>query len=485
MEGPTGGSGQPRRRWTSTSRIAHGHVYYREWLIRPGDVVRSVERLGKDAVPTGGDLRLHAAVAGERALVRVVRRGRRAAGQSARPQGPPRTWDPQRERLAVASGSSPPGRRDPSTHTDASDAAGAGAYVGAPLRLRYSSYRTRAGALVAGDQQLQSDPAASRGVRPPPRSTLFTANGVERGGGGAEGYAAQRGRSARATGTQGFGNSEDGPFINKPDETSAFRSDNDTWNWGNFHHSSGATFSRGELRHRQARGPTTRPQPADRLGGHVRLTPLRRSTPAGPGRRSSSTPTPLWPHHPLHRSSRPPLDHRGFAFPRDHLLLDLFWMPVVEPYAISEPFSTGGKVNMNYEIMPFRYIKRRTALHAVIVDDLEMMARLPAVCPALPRLALSDGVVEARAGLRPPRPSHRGELRYEVNMDHDRGHPPRFRATASHDGDIFRSASEICEIFLIPKPLDPLASRTSALSHLGGPVRRPRPGRPTHNDEMD
>ena len=33
--------------------------------------------------------------------------------------------------------------------------------------------------------------------------------------------------------------------------------------------------------------------------------------------------------------------------------LDLFNMPVVEPYAISEPFSTDGKVNLNYALAPF------------------------------------------------------------------------------------------------------------------------------------
>ena len=44
--------------------------------------------------------------------------------------------------------------------------------------------------------------------------------------------------------------------------------------------------------------------------------------------------------------------------------LDLFTMPVVEPYAISDPFSTDGKVNLNYQIMPFGYLKRSTALRA-------------------------------------------------------------------------------------------------------------------------
>lgn len=60
------------------------------------------------------------------------------------------------------------------------------------------------------------------------------------------------------------------------------------------------------------------------------------------------------------------LTHPGAASPRDHLLLDLFWMPVVEPYAISEPFSTAGKINLNYQIAPFTHIKRDTGLRAVL-----------------------------------------------------------------------------------------------------------------------
>ncbi len=61
-----------------------------------------------------------------------------------------------------------------------------------------------------------------------------------------------------------------------------------------------------------------------------------------------------------------PGSHPGAADPPDHLLLDLFWMPVVEPYAISEPFATAGKVNMNYQMIPFTYIERSTAMRAVL-----------------------------------------------------------------------------------------------------------------------
>ncbi|SKA80700.1 Verru_Chthon cassette protein A [Prosthecobacter debontii] len=67
--------------------------------------------------------------------------------------------------------------------------------------------------------------------------------------------------------------------------------------------------------------------------------------------------------------------HPGAETPPDHYLLDLFWMPVVEPYAISEPLSTAGKINLNYQMVPFTHIRRATALHAAMKG--EIMAAMP------------------------------------------------------------------------------------------------------------
>lgn len=69
--------------------------------------------------------------------------------------------------------------------------------------------------------------------------------------------------------------------------------------------------------------------------------------------------------------------HPGQVTPPDHYLLDMFWMPVVEPYAVSEPLSTAGKVNMNYQMLPFTHIRRATALHAVMKG--EVFSALPNV----------------------------------------------------------------------------------------------------------
>ncbi len=68
--------------------------------------------------------------------------------------------------------------------------------------------------------------------------------------------------------------------------------------------------------------------------------------------------------------------------PPDHLLLDFFQMPVVEPYAMTEPLSTAGKVNLNYQILPFTYLRRDTALRAVLRST-----RVP-VIPVLPAILI-------------------------------------------------------------------------------------------------
>jgi uncharacterized protein (TIGR02600 family) len=59
----------------------------------------------------------------------------------------------------------------------------------------------------------------------------------------------------------------------------------------------------------------------------------------------------------------------GGGNPADHLLMEYYWMPVVEPYAISQPGSTGGKINLNYQLAPFRHIRRATALAAAMKSE--------------------------------------------------------------------------------------------------------------------
>ena len=127
-------------------------------------------------------------------------------------------------------------------------------------------------------------------------------------------------------------------------------------------------------------------------------------------------------------------NHPGRTNPPDHLLADLFWMPVVEPYAVSQPLATSGKVNMNYQIQPFTYIKRDTGLRAVM--------------KATKFLALESGLVNTYKPLDPGNDFARvPNRRRAIDLD---------KTLAAFDakfagGDLFRSATQICEMDLIPK----------------------------------
>jgi len=133
-------------------------------------------------------------------------------------------------------------------------------------------------------------------------------------------------------------------------------------------------------------------------------------------------------------------DHPGLDNPPDYLLLDLFNMPVVEPYAISEPLSTAGRVNMNYQILPFTYIKRSTAVQAALHTEW---------LTAIPNGRISDqgrktGGPGTSAPSRDARNS-RWPLNLNTNTGTLRGFEDRFAGN-----DIFRSAAEICSIRLVP-----------------------------------
>ena len=115
-------------------------------------------------------------------------------------------------------------------------------------------------------------------------------------------------------------------------------------------------------------------------------------------------------------------------------------MPVVEPYAISEPLSTAGRVNMNYQILPFTYIKRSTAVQAALHTEW---------LTAIPNGRMSDqgrktGGPGTSAATRDARNS-RWPLDTTTNTGTLRGFEERFGSN-----DIFRSAAEICSIPLVP-----------------------------------
>ena len=121
--------------------------------------------------------------------------------------------------------------------------------------------------------------------------------------------------------------------------------------------------------------------------------------------------------------------HPGAASPPDHLLLDLFWMPIVEPYAISDRFSTAGKINMNYQILPFTYLTRSTGLQALLYSEM---------VTAMPNSLISVYKVPT-GGTKTP-------FRTAINISQTLTQFDSKFAT----GDVFRSPSEICDLEIVP-----------------------------------
>jgi len=146
-----------------------------------------------------------------------------------------------------------------------------------------------------------------------------------------------------------------------------------------------------------------------------------------------------------------PNDSAPYQDPPDHLFLDLFWMPVVDPYAISTPFATAGKINMNYQIEPFTYIHRSTAVRAVM-KSVGLIA-LPAAASQKQYVTTGSQYKSGFWHFQNIVPAQNDNYRYNINLDEtidadDSGFQARF---ANHD--IFRCASEICNIFLVPQAI--------------------------------
>ena len=131
----------------------------------------------------------------------------------------------------------------------------------------------------------------------------------------------------------------------------------------------------------------------------------------------------------------------------DCLLLDLFNMPVVEPYAISEPLSTAGRINMNYQIAPFTYITRSTALEAAL--HMERVTAIPT------SFLTNPGVARKHWDSTRTAPFLDGTqtaymTRYPLNLSATNGTLVGFENRFAAK-DIFRSAAEICSIPLVPQ----------------------------------
>lgn len=274
----------------------------------------------------------------------------------------------------------------------------------------------------------------------------------------------------------GIANSRDGAYLNKPDE-------------GNFH---AANINRYNTTKFYRSGYFYEPwRNSDDWRSGVYMTPNRMvSSPVMFG----SLPTGVWPggavttsalagtgvtfpdgkpwqtllFHPYaraHSSLGKPVTtgHPGDHNPRDHHLLDLFFMPVVEPYAISEPLSVAGRVNLNYQIVPFTNITRATGMHALMKG--EFMTTIPTnadVNNAKNYQENATSVMWSSSGDRFWNESNstNGRKFWHRPIDVTKTlfqFEQKFRHTATGSNHaaaryrgLFRSPSQICEMHLIP-----------------------------------
>lgn len=142
---------------------------------------------------------------------------------------------------------------------------------------------------------------------------------------------------------------------------------------------------------------------------------------------------------------RPQLNHPGSGPANgglhlpDHLLLEFFWMPVIEPYAISEPFSTAGKINMNYQMFPFTHIRRASGLHAALKG---------VQVTAVPDQDLPNYKVWPNSANTELLWSEAQNKKWHYEVDAEKT-LAQFEARFA-TGGAFRSPSEICDIHLVP-----------------------------------
>lgn len=213
---------------------------------------------------------------------------------------------------------------------------------------------------------------------------------------------------------------EDGPFINKPDEGSLYD----------------ANTSINPYTTQQANPAVSN------LGSQYHSANRQISSPVMFG----SLPTGIISGAPwqtlLFRPN--PGNHPGASDPPDHLLLDLFWMPVVEPYAISEPFSTAGKVNMNYQMVPFTWIERSTGVRSVLANEAVLAIPNSTILTSgasrgyLKLIGNPSAITTA---------SHNFNLAKPLNLDQTLA---PFRQKFQ-DGEVFITPSEITTLPLIPQ----------------------------------
>jgi hypothetical protein len=127
---------------------------------------------------------------------------------------------------------------------------------------------------------------------------------------------------------------------------------------------------------------------------------------------------------------RPQPEHYGAKTPPDHLLLDLFWTPVLLPEPLSHHLETEGKINVNHPLVPFSYIRRETALHAAM--KAETMMAIP-----------DEAAQTYKSGARPG-----DEFRHFIDAGATLA---EWQRAVFREGRVFLTPGEICEHPLIPE----------------------------------
>jgi uncharacterized protein (TIGR02600 family) len=149
----------------------------------------------------------------------------------------------------------------------------------------------------------------------------------------------------------------------------------------------------------------------------------------------------------------------------DHNVLDLFWMPTIEPWAISDGFSTAGKININYQMLPFTHIIRATAMHAVLKGEIVTAFGKDQGKSGLAIVKAKEGATLAhkqwktssKSGVNPYESwtNNEGAVWHRgVDIPRTLGQFDQKFAqeeTTQADGGLFRTASEICEMHIVPR----------------------------------
>lgn len=209
----------------------------------------------------------------------------------------------------------------------------------------------------------------------------------------------------------GTSNVPDGPYINKPDEGTSLTTNDGRL--GYFKSASGTEVKIGSTYF-----SPNRMMPSPGMLGSLPTGVLA----GAPWQTLLFRPQ---PSHPQSRQARPDM-------PPDYLLMDLFWMPTVEPYAISDRLSTAGKINLNYQILPFTYLERSTGMRAALKGEL--------------LTAIANNQADRYKEGDPTGVTY--QYRYNLDLDETLS---QFSSNYFDAGKIFKSATEICDIYMVPQ----------------------------------